>query len=87
MRISRIHSKKLTKLEGPQSPLLALFWLASQNTGVGDPDVTKAFKPLYAVMPPASVEQYVGPTNADYMKALVPLQITDRARVCIAPQA
>src|SRR5262249_51147876 len=36
-------SRKLTKLSGPQSPLLALFWLASQNTGVGDPEVTRAF--------------------------------------------
>ena len=26
-------------------------------------------------MPPASVDQYIGPTNTDYMKALVALQI------------
>ena len=69
-------SRKLTRLEGPQSPLLALFWLASQNTGVSAPEVVKAFKPLHAVMPPASVDQYIGPSNADYMKALVPLQIS-----------
>jgi type VI secretion system protein ImpL len=68
-------ARKLGRIDGPQSPLLALFWLASQNTGVDAPDVVKAFKPLHAVMPPASVDQYIGPGNADYMKALVPLQV------------
>ncbi len=68
-------SKKLTKLDGPQSPLLALFWLASQNTGVDAPDVVKKFKALHAVVPPASVDQYIGPTNTDYMKALIALQV------------
>jgi type VI secretion system protein ImpL len=68
-------AKKLSKIDGPQSPLLAMFWLASQNTGVDAPDVLKAFKPLHAVMPPASVDQYIVPSNADYMKALVPLQL------------
>jgi type VI secretion system protein ImpL len=68
-------SKKLAKLDGPQSPLLALFWLASQNTGVDAPDVVKKFKAVHAVVPPASVDQYIGPTNTDYMKALIALQV------------
>jgi type VI secretion system protein ImpL len=68
-------SRKLTKLDGPQSPLLALFWLASQNTGVDAPDVVKKFKAVHAVVPPTSVDQYIGPANTDYMKALIALQV------------
>ncbi len=69
-------AKKLNLTSGPQSPLLAMFWLASQNTGVDAPEVLKALKPLHTVMPPASVDQYVGPSNADYMKSLVGLQVS-----------
>ncbi len=65
---------KLNKTAGPQSPLLGVMWLAAQNTSVEDPDVQKAFKPLYTVMPPASVDQYIGPANQPYMNALLPLQ-------------
>jgi len=68
-------AKKLSRNAAPQSPLLAMFWLASQNTGVDAPEVLRAFKPLHAVMPPANVDQYVGPSNADYMSALVTLQL------------
>lgn len=69
-------AKKLSKTAGPQSPLMELFWLASQNTGVAAPELVKAFKPLHTVMPPALVDQYVGPSNDAYMKALATLQIS-----------
>jgi len=68
--------KKLSATSNAQSPLLAMFWLASQNTAVDAPDVLKAMKPLHAVMPTANIDQYVGPTNADYMKALASLQVS-----------
>lgn len=67
-------AKKLTTLSSPSSPLMALFWLATQNTAVPAPDVAKAFKPLYALMPPSNVDQYVGPTNMAYMQSLTTLQ-------------
>jgi type VI secretion system protein ImpL len=67
-------AKKLTTLSGGSSPLLALFWLATQNTAVQAPEITKSFKPLYALMPPSNVDQYVGPTNMAYMQALITLQ-------------
>jgi type VI secretion system protein ImpL len=69
-------SQKLKTLSSPQSPLLALFWLASQNTNVNNPDVTKAFKALYGVVPPAATDSYVNPANDPYMKALLTLQIS-----------
>jgi type VI secretion system protein ImpL len=67
-------ARKLTLLSSPQSPLLALFWLASQNTDVNAPPVQQAFKPLHAVMPASNVDQYVGPTNSNYMTALTTLE-------------
>ncbi|HEX4771845.1 MAG TPA: ImcF-related family protein [Bryobacteraceae bacterium] len=67
-------AKKLTTLSSPSSPLMALFWLASQNTAVPVPEVSKAFKPLYALMPPSNVDQYVGPSNMAYMQSLTTLQ-------------
>ncbi|MCL5743881.1 MAG: hypothetical protein M1541_08125, partial [Acidobacteria bacterium] len=67
-------ARKLNMLSGNQSPLLALFWLASQNTNVDDPKVTAALQPVHAVVPPASVDRYVAPPNQGYMNALVSLQ-------------
>ena len=68
--------QKLTLTSSPQSPLLALFWLASQNTDVSAAPVQQAFKPLHSLMPPASVDQYVLPSNSNYMTALTSLQST-----------
>ncbi len=73
-------AKKLTLTSSPQSPLLALFWLASQNTDVPAPPIQQAFKPLHSLMPPASVDQYVGPSNTNYMNGLTALQsVLDQA--------
>ncbi|PZR73833.1 MAG: hypothetical protein DLM73_09640, partial [Chthoniobacterales bacterium] len=78
-------AKKLATTSSPQSPLLALFWLASQNTSVESPEIEKAFKPLHALMPPASVDQYLGPSNSDYMKALASLQIAVEQASALSP--
>jgi type VI secretion system protein ImpL len=67
-------AKKLGTLSGNQSPLLALFWLASQNTGVDLPDVANAFQAVQAVVPPSSVDRYIAPPNQGYMNAMVTLQ-------------
>jgi type VI secretion system protein ImpL len=69
-------SQKLKTLSSPQSPLLALFWLAAQNTGVDNPDVAKALKAVYAITPPTAGDSYVNPANDPYMKALLALQIS-----------
>jgi type VI secretion system protein ImpL len=67
-------SKKLAVLSGNQSPLLGLFWLASQNTAVDVPDVANALQPVQAVVPPSSVDRYIAPPNQGYMNAMVTLQ-------------
>jgi type VI secretion system protein ImpL len=68
-------AKKLAMTASPQSPLLAMFCLASQNVGA-DPEIAKSFKPLLAVVPSACTEQYVGQTNQEYMKSLLALQLS-----------
>ena len=45
-------SQKLVKTSSNQSPLLALFCVAAQNTSVDQPDISKAFQPVQAVVPP-----------------------------------
>ena len=67
-------AKKLNLLAGNQSPLLALFWLASQNTAVDDPKVVAALQPVQMVVPPASVDRYIAAPNQAYMSALTALQ-------------
>ena len=67
---------KLQKISGNQSPLLELFYLASQNTNVSNPSVASAFKALYAVMPAGAPDQYISAANGDYMKALLTLQVS-----------
>ncbi len=67
-------AKKLSVLSGNQSPLLEMFWLASQNTAVDKPEVSGIFQPVQAVVPPANVDRYIAPSNQAYMNALVTLQ-------------
>jgi type VI secretion system protein ImpL len=67
-------AQKLNVLSGNQSPLLALFWLASQNTAVDDAQLAKSFQPVQTVVPPASVDRYIAPSNQAYVTALVSLQ-------------
>jgi type VI secretion system protein ImpL len=66
---------KLNALSGAQTPLMALFWIATQNTAVGLPQLTDAFDSVHKVVPPpASTVQYVWPTNQEYMGSLASLQ-------------
>jgi type VI secretion system protein ImpL len=67
---------KLKILSGPQSPLLELFALVSQNTAVGVPAVDNSFKASHSLVPPGSVDQYIGPGNTAYMGGLVNLQVS-----------
>jgi type VI secretion system protein ImpL len=63
-------SQKLTVLSGNQSPLLALFSVASRNTNVA-PEIAGVFQPVQAVTPPADTTKLIGPGNQPYMTALV----------------
>ena len=73
-------AKKLNLESGTQSPILGLFWLASQNTGVdfakiqGADRIQKAFQSVHHVVPPANVDRYVAPSNQPYVNALLTLQ-------------
>jgi type VI secretion system protein ImpL len=67
-------AQKLVKTSSNQSPLLALFCVAAQNTSVDQPDISKAFQPVQAVVPPNCSDQYIGPPNANYMTGLVGIQ-------------
>ena len=77
-------SEKLSALSGSQSPLLALFALASQNVPWDEPEVTKALQPLQSVEPPPADVKYIGPQNKDYVDALGKLQ-TDVDAVANSP--
>ena len=73
-------SKKLNLQSGTQSPILGLFWLASQNTGVdftkiqGADRIQKAFQSVHHVVPPANVDRYVATSNQPYVNSLLTLQ-------------
>jgi type VI secretion system protein ImpL len=77
--------QKLTVTSGPQSPLLALFCLASQHTAVDDPAIAGVFQPVQAVVPPACSEKYIAPTNQNYMSQLAAL-LTSLDAVASQPQ-
>lgn len=69
-------SKKLNLHAGPQSPILAVFWLASQNTGIdatkipGADRILKAFQSVQAVVPPGQADRYISDAAAGYHGAL-----------------
>jgi type VI secretion system protein ImpL len=67
--------KKLNVLSGAQTPLMALFWIATQNTAVGSAKLNEAFDSVQKVVPPpATTVQYVWPTNQEYVGSLAALQ-------------
>ncbi|HLY19508.1 MAG TPA: ImcF-related family protein [Bryobacteraceae bacterium] len=68
-------SEKLSRLSSNESPLLALFALASQNTAVDDDVVKKTFQPVAAVVP-AGGDRFIVPQNQEYMSALTKLQVS-----------
>lgn len=65
---------KLQILSGAQSPLLGLFCLVSQNTAVDLPEIKAAFDAPQRVVPPACQNQWVSPSNQNYMGSLLSLQ-------------
>ena len=65
---------KLGVLSGAQSPLLGLFCLVSQNTAVEMPEIKTAFDAPQRVVPPACQNQWVAPSNQNYMASLLSLQ-------------
>ena len=67
-------SQKLAKTSSNQSPLLALFCLAAQNTSIDQPDISKAFQPVQAVVPANCSDQYIGQPNANYVTDLAGIQ-------------
>jgi type VI secretion system protein ImpL len=67
-------AQKLAILSGNQSPLLALFSVASQNTDIGIPEVTAVFQPVQLITPPAAKDKLIGDGNAPYVNALLTLQ-------------
>jgi type VI secretion system protein ImpL len=67
-------SQKLAKTSSNESPLLALFCIAAQNTAVDQPDIAKAFQPVQVVVSPNCQEHYIGPSNTSYVGALSAIQ-------------
>ncbi len=67
-------AQKLAILSGNQSPLLALFSVASQNTDIGVPEVTAIFQPVQLITPAAAKDKLIGDGNAPYINALLALQ-------------
>jgi type VI secretion system protein ImpL len=63
-------SAVLEKLGGPQSALMQLFCVASENTNVPSKDVAQAFQPVQLVTPPGCIRQLVGSAANPYVGAL-----------------
>ncbi len=73
-------SQELQRLSSDQSPLLALFCVATQNTSVDQPDVAKAFQAVQSVAPHDCQNLNAGPATTAYIKSLSDLQAcVDRA--------
>jgi type VI secretion system protein ImpL len=73
-------SQELQKLAGDQSPLLALFCVAAQNTAVDQEDITRTFQAVQSLASRDCQDQPAGPATAVYLKSLSELQAcVDRA--------
>ena len=67
----------LEKLGGPQSALMLLFCVASENTNVSTPEVSQAFQPVHQVAPAGCLPQMqlIGPLVNPYASGLGNLSI------------
>jgi type VI secretion system protein ImpL len=65
---------KLGKMTGPQSPLLQVLCVASNNTAVPNKDISQIFQPVQSVEPPGCSDHLAAPANKDYVDALLHLQ-------------
>lgn len=68
-------ARKLGMLAGNQAPLLALFWLVSENTA-SVPEGGEIFQPVQSLVPPGTKGLFIQPPNQPYMSALMNLQTT-----------
>jgi len=60
----------LEKLGGPQSALMQLFCVASENTNVPTQEVAQAFQPVQLITPPGCIRQLVGSAANPYVAGL-----------------
>jgi type VI secretion system protein ImpL len=60
----------LERLGGPQSPLMQLFCVASENTSVPVKEVSDAFQPVQIVAPPGCLRQLISPAAKPYVEGL-----------------
>lgn len=67
-------SAKMARLIANDSPLLGLFWLAKENTGVEAPPVREIFGAVQTLAKDATPATLVVPGNQAYMGALTQLQ-------------
>jgi type VI secretion system protein ImpL len=63
-------ARRLERLSGNQPPLMQMFALAAQHTGVDTLRLAEVFQPLHTVMPPGMSDRFVGEGNAGYIQAL-----------------
>jgi type VI secretion system protein ImpL len=68
-------ANKLQQIVSPQSPLLEVFCVASDNTAANKQLAAQAFQPVQSVTPPGCFDKpLVGPGNSGYMQTLSALQ-------------
>lgn len=67
---------KLNLMASPSSPMLALFYVTSHNTAVGNPAITSVFASTQALVDPNAADRYNGPGNVNYITALLTLSGT-----------
>ncbi|MFN0101742.1 MAG: ImcF-related family protein [Bryobacteraceae bacterium] len=67
---------KLDQIVSNDTPLMALFWLATRNTAVDNEKIRNAFQPIMEVVPPpATVQKYIyAEKNGVYIDSLAKLQ-------------
>ena len=76
-------AKKLNIMVQSDSPLMALYWLAANNTAVDSQRVKDALLPIHSVVPPPAQNPpvLILPTNEQYIGALRNLQASVEAAV------
>ncbi|MBM3752983.1 MAG: hypothetical protein FJW38_03285 [Acidobacteria bacterium] len=69
-------TQKLDQIVSNDTPLMALFWLATKNTDVNDDKIKLAFQPVREVVPPpATIQKYIyAEKNGPYIDSLAKLQ-------------
>jgi len=67
---------KLDQIVSNDTPLMALFWLATRNVSVDNEKIRNAFQPIMEVVPPpATVQKYIyAEKNGVYVDSLAKLQ-------------